>query len=313
MTASTRIDPTGTQINLRREGAGGEVTAHIAQVGAALRGLSVGGVDIVARYDAGSPTPYGSGIVLAPWPNRIRDGKWNDNGPDGEIVERQLDITEVALNNAIHGLLRYAPYEISESEGAVTLRATVFPQHGYPYTLNTSVTYTLTDDGVEVTHEVVNVGEGDAPVALGTHPFFCIGGVDTADLTLTLPAGTVFEVDERLLPTAEVPVSGEWDLRGGARLGDLDLDTGFGSLERDEDGRARSTLTAPDGRTVTVWQDENWGYIQAFNTDQYPGHPLAVAIEPMTAPTDAFNSGQDLRRLAPGETFTASWGVSYSG
>ena len=308
MTAKTPIDPTGIQIHLRREGGGGEVTAHIAQVGAALRGLSVAGVDIVTGYPEGQPTPFGSGIVLAPWPNRIRDGKWNDQG-----TERQLDLTEVALNNAIHGLLRYAPYEIEESDGAVTLRATVFPQHGYPYTLNTSVTYTLTDAGVEVTHEVVNVGEGEAPVALGTHPFFCIGGVETADLTLTLPAKTVFEVDERLLPTGEVPVAGEWDLRGGARLGDLDLDTGFGSLDRDADGRARSILTAPDGRTVTMWQDENWGYIQAFNTDQYPGHALAVAIEPMTSPTDAFNSNQDLRRLAPGETWTATWGVEYQG
>lgn len=307
MTAATRIDPTGTQIHLRRDGAGGEVTAHIAQVGAALRGLSVGGVDIVTRYDAGSPTPFGSGIVLAPWPNRIRDGKWNDNG-----TERQLDLTEVALNNAIHGLLRYTPYEIDASEDTVTLSATIFPQHGWPYTLRTSVTYALTDDGVQVTHTVENVGEGDAPVALGTHPFFCIGGVETADLTLRLPATTVFEVDERLLPTAEVPVSGEWDLRGGARVGDLDLDTGFGKLERDADGRARSSITAPDGRRVTMWQDENWDYIQAFNTDKYPGHDVALAIEPMTAPTDAFNSGQDLRRLAPGEQWTATWGVAYS-
>ncbi|MER7797385.1 aldose 1-epimerase family protein [Microbacterium sp. NPDC096154] len=307
MNAATRIDPTGTQIRLRRDGANGEVTAHIAQVGAGLRGLSVGGVDIVTRYPEAAPTPFGSGIVLAPWPNRIRDGRWTD----GDTV-RQLDITEPDRHNAIHGLLRYAPYEIDASEGIVTLAATVFPQHGYPYTLRTSVTYTLTDDGVEVTHEVANAGDGDAPVALGTHPFFCIDGVPTEDLMLTLPADTLFEVDDRLLPTAEVAVSGAFDLREGARVGDLELDTGFGSLARDADGLARTTLTAPDGRAVTMWQDENWTCIQAFITDAYPGHPTAIAIEPMTAPADAFNSGQDVRRLAPGETWSARWGVSYS-
>ncbi|WP_309068708.1 aldose 1-epimerase family protein [Microbacterium sp.] len=305
---NARIDPTGAQTQLRRDGSGGPVTAHIAQVGAALRGLSVGGVDIVARYPEGAPAPFGSGIVLAPWPNRIRDGRWDDGGKT-----RQLDLTEPDRSNAIHGLLRNTPYEIIETRDEVaTLRAMVFPQHGYPYTLRTSVTYALTDDGVEVTHEIVNVGDGDAPVALGTHPFFCIGGVPTADLTLTLPAATVFEVDDRLLPTAEVPVSGVFDLRGGARVGDLELDTGFGSLARDSDGRARTTLTAPDGRRVAMWQDENWGYIQAFNTDIYPGHPMAIAIEPMTAPADAFNSGQDVRRLAPGESWTARWGVQFS-
>ncbi|GAB3274502.1 aldose 1-epimerase family protein [Microbacterium sp. MEC084] len=308
MNAQNRIDPTGDQVHLRREGGAGEVTAHIAQVGASLRGLSVGGVDLVPRYPEGAPTPFGSGIVLAPWPNRIRDGRWNDGG-----AERQLDITEPARDNAIHGLLRYAPYAVDTSEDRATLTAIVYPQHGYPYTLRTSVTYALVDDGVEVTHEVVNVGEGDAAVALGTHPFFCIGGVPTADLVVTVPAESVFEVDDRLLPTGEAPVSGEVDLRGGVRVGDVQLDTGFGSLARGADGIARSTLTAPDGRSVTMWQDENWGYIQVFTTDAYPGHPLAIAIEPMTAPTDAFNSGRDVRRLAPGESWTARWGVTYSG
>ncbi|WP_233441230.1 aldose 1-epimerase family protein [Microbacterium paludicola] len=307
MNAPTRIDPTGTQVRIRRDGPAGVVAAHIAQVGAALRGLTVGGVDIVTPYPEGSPTPFGSGIVLAPWPNRIRDGRWTDGG-----TTRQLDITEPDRSNAIHGLLRYAPYEIDAAEGSATLSATVFPQHGYPYTLRTSVTYALTEDGVEITHEVANVGDGDAPVALGTHPFFCLGGVPTEDLVLAVPASTVFEVDDRLLPTAEVPVSGTYDLRGGARVGDLDLDTGFGSLERGDDGIARTTLTAPDGRTVTMWQDGNWDYIQVFTTDAYPGQSRAIAVEPMTAPTDAFNAGQDVRRLAPGESWTARWGVSLS-
>lgn len=61
-----------------------------------------------------------------------------------------------------------------------------------------------------------------------------------------------------------------------------------------------------------MWQDGNWGYIQVFTTDAYPGQSRAVAVEPMTAPTDAFNTGQDVRRLAPGESWTARWGVSLS-
>jgi aldose 1-epimerase len=306
--AATRIDPTGTQLQLRRDGAAGEVTAHIAQVGAALRGLAVGGVDLVARYPQGTPAPFASGTVLAPWPNRVRDGRWDDDG-----VARQLDLTEPDRSNAIHGLLRYAAYDIDATDDGAILTATVFPQHGYPYTLHTSVTYALTEQGVDVTHEVVNVGDGDAAVALGAHPFLCIGGVPTAELTLTLPAGTAFEVDERMLPTGELPVAGGLDLRGGARVGDVELDTGFASLERGEDGLARTTLTAPDGRAVSLWQDENWGFIQAFVTDKYPGHPVAVAIEPMTAPADALNSGRGLRRIAPGEAWTARWGIAYSG
>ena len=34
-----------------------------------------------------------------------------------------------------------------------------------------------------------------------------------------------------------------------------------------------------------------------------------MAVEPMTAQADAFNSGEDLVTLSPGATFTASWGI----
>ena len=52
--------------------------------------------------------------------------------------------------------------------------------------------------------------------------------------------------------------------------------------------------------------------MQVFTTDRYPGQELAVAIEPMTAPANAFNSGQDLRILAPGERWAGQWGIEYA-
>ena len=39
----------------------------------------------------------------------------------------------------------------------------------------------------------------------------------------------------------------------------------------------------------------------------------AVALEPMTAPPDALNSGTGLIWLEPGESWTSSWGVRYEG
>jgi aldose 1-epimerase len=52
-----------------------------------------------------------------------------------------------------------------------------------------------------------------------------------------------------------------------------------------------------------------FGYIQVFTPRDYPGRELTVAIEPMTCPANAFNSGEALRWLAPGESFEASWGL----
>jgi aldose 1-epimerase len=303
--------PTGEQFELIREGESGTVRATITGLAAGLRQLSVDGIDITEPFAEDVIPPFGNGIVLVPWPNRIRDALWTLNGEP-----QQLDITEPERNNALHGLLRYTPYTaVERDESSITLAATVYPQHGYPFHLDTTVRYQLEDDGLTVTHGFRNLSRSDAPVAVGTHPFFTIGDVPTDDLVLTLNASTVVEVDDRLNATGESPVDGtEFDLRSGRRVADLSLDTAFGGVEM-TDGVGRHWLQAADGRRVELWQDESCGWVQVFTTRKFPKKGalgLAIAIEPMTAPPDAFNSGDGVRWLRPDEQWSVSWGVRYS-
>lgn len=306
MSTTIPADPTGRQFFLTS--ADGRVHAQIAQVGASLRGLRVDDVDLVPAYPPGTLTPAASGVVLVPWPNRVRDGSWTQRGRT-----HQLPVTEPATGSASHGLLRFTPYElVHESADAVTLGALVIPRSGYPFHLETTVTYALTASGIEVTHHLTNIGADDAPVAVGTHPYLCLGGVATADLALRLPAATRFVLDDRLLPIGEVPVTPDVDLRVGVRLGDITLNYAYGSLERAADGRVRTTLTAPDGRRVLLWQGRGFDYVQVYTMTGYPDQPLAVAVEPMTAPPDALNSGEGLKWLVPGESWELQWGVDSS-
>ncbi|MGO1769319.1 MAG: aldose 1-epimerase family protein [Microbacterium sp.] len=300
MATHTPVDPTGEQIRLRR----GDVTARITQVGAALRELTVGGSDLIAGYPDGTRMPGASGIVLAPWPNRVRDGRWTHEG-----AEQQLPLTEPKFRNASHGLLRFAPYAIEHGASEATLRATIFPQNGYPFAVETAVTYALTDDGIRVTHTLRNVGSDAAPVAVGAHPYLTVGDADPSDLVVTGRGATWLETDGRMLPIAEHEVGEATDLREGRPLSSGLMDRCYANLVRDDDGLARTTLTAPDGRATTLWQDDGLDYTHVFITDGYPGRPLAVAIEPMSAPADAFNSGRGLRSLAPGEEWSARWGI----
>lgn len=294
--------PTGDQYVLTRGGS----RAVITQVAAAIREFSIDGVALTQGYPEESTPPFASGIVLMPWPNRVEDGLWQLDG-----TPQQLDITEVARDNALHGLLRYTGYRLLDrAEASVTLGATVFPQHGYPFHLETDVRYELIEDGLAVTHGVTNIGTATAPVAIGTHPFLTIGDVDPEELVVTLHASTYFDVDERLNPIAEVPVTGDFDLRAGRRVAELDLDTAYGSVET-VDGVSAS-LRAPDGREVRLVQDANHPYAQIFTTREFPGTKLAVAIEPMTAPPNAFNSGLGVKWLEPGEAWSVSWGIQYA-
>jgi aldose 1-epimerase len=301
----TTTAPTGEQHVITH----GAFRAVVTQVAAALREFTIDGVDLTEPYAESVTPPFGDGIVLVPWPNRVEDGLWSLDGKP-----QQLDITEPGRHNALHGLLRYAGYTLVDAQpGAVTLAATVFPQHGYPFHLATTVHYELTDSGLAVTHTVENLSAAAAPVAIGTHPFLTIGDVLTEDLTLTLHASTRFEVDDRLNPVAEVPVEGSrFDLRAGKLVGELYFDDAFGGVQT-VDG-ASAVLAAPDGREVRLVQDENHGYVQVFTTRDFPkkgGTGLAIAIEPMTAPPNAFNSGLGLKWVEPGQTWSVSWGIQF--
>jgi aldose 1-epimerase len=297
--------PTGQQFTISR----GSSTATITQVAAGIRSLEIDGVTVAEPFAETASPPMGAGIVLVPWPNRIRDGAWQLDGKT-----QQLDLTDPGYKQATHGLLRNTAYTLLDrGDDWVTFGATVFPQHGYPFLLDTSVTYRLVERGLEVTHTIANVGEHGAPVAVGAHPYFRVGDVPVSELTLSVQAATRFELDEKLLPIAEHPVDGEFDLRGGRLLGEIDLNVTLGSLPA---GETSSVLTAPDGRSVEVWQDENFGFVQVYTPRNFPGLDgvkHAVAIEPMTAAPDAFNSGLGLHWVEAGDEWSVRWGVRYSG
>ncbi|WP_234834797.1 aldose 1-epimerase family protein [Mycolicibacterium stellerae] len=304
-------DALGSQYELALRAAGRWVRGTIAQVGAALRQLSIGGVEITAGLDDHDSAPFSYGTVLVPWPNRVRDGRWVH---DGRTLH--LDITDPRHRSALHGLLRDTAYQpVAHSDSSITLGAPVLQQSGYPFELDTFVCYQLVADGLMTTHTVRNTGSTCAPVAIGAHPFLAIGGVPTETLTLTVNGSHHIDLDEQRIPIGLTAVQGtEWDLRSGRVIADLDLDDAWSGLTP-ADGGSVHTLHAPDGRSVSLWADRGFGFVHAFITREFPGNDgcvTAVALEPMTAPADALNSGVGLRWLAPGDAMSASWAIRYS-
>ena len=295
---------TGRQYELRR----GDALAVVTELAAGLRSFTRGGTLLTETYGDDEIAPGAAGITLAPWANRVEDGTWFLNGK-----KQQLDITEVARNNASHGLLRNSAYFlVDESEHSVTLEATIFPQHVYPFLLRHRVQYQLTDDlGLAVRQTLLNDGKEPAPFVLGAHPYLRLGDAPIEELDLTVAADTRLVADDRLIPRSSAPVQGDTDFRAGLNIAGLTVDVALTDLKYEE-GRARHTLSAPDGRQVSLWQDEACRYVHVFVSTQYPGRVRAVAVEPMTGPANAFNSGDGLRWLAPGKSFSVEWGIDYS-
>lgn len=295
------MPPTGQQFEIES----GSTTAVVTEVGAGLRALTVGGRALVETFELGVRPPRGLGGVLVPWPNRTAGGRWPWNGAD-----QQLALTEPSAGNAIHGLLRHILYRPDAPvPGELTLRAVVPVQPGWPVPLDTAVRYAVDATGLTVTHTVHNVGDEPVPFGIGAHPYLRAGDADTDDCVLTLAASTSLPLLGGLPTGPAVPVPAELDLRGGRRVADLDLDHAYGGcIPVAGDTLVRHRLAAADG-TTELWADPAFAWAQVFTPPTLVGRGRGVAVEPMTCPPDALNSGVGLITLEPGQEWSGRWGI----
>lgn len=295
--------PSGDQYPIAAAG----YVATVTESGAALRSLGHHGRDLVDGFDAGEMSSGGRGQLLVPWPNRIRDGRYSFGGR-----ELQLGLTDPSRGNASHGLARWAAWTLEEhTTTSVSLVYRLMAQTGYPWTLDLHVLYDLSADGLVVTQTATNLSPEPAPYASGAHPYLRAGD-SIEDLELQVPAQVRVLADDRRLPTGTEPVAGAYDFTTPRRIGDAVLDDCYGSLVR-EAGRATVTLVdRATSRGVGLWVDDRHQWLQIF-TPPSDGPRPGLAVEPMTAPADAFNSGTDLVILAPagtaGDELSVSWGI----
>jgi aldose 1-epimerase len=139
--------------------------------------------------------------------------------------------------------------------------------------------------------------DGPVPVSFGFHPYFGIPGLPRAQWRLTLPAMRRLACDERGIPSGGEEPVGAFD----SPLGEIDLDDGFVALEE----RPAFSL-AGAGRRITVEFLAGYRYAQIFA----PKDKDYIAIEPMTAATNALVSGRGLKLVEPGERFRAAFAVT---
>jgi len=294
----------GEQIEI----AHGSQRVAVVESGGGLRAYEVDGRELLDGFPPGEQPRSGRGQVLAPWPNRIEDGSYEFDGK-----RLQLPLTEPEHRNAIHGLVRWAPWNLVDAApDRAVLDYTLEPQPGYPFSLALSIEYVLSDAGLTVTTTARNIGAGPCPFGSGQHPYLTLGTPTIDTLSLRMPARVVVVSDERGLPVRSESVDGtEHDFRGGRTIGGTVLDNAYTELERDGDGRACVLLDdANGGSGVTLWVDETYLYLVVFTGDPLPDVARrSIAVEPMTCPPNAFRSHDSLIRLEPGESIASTWGI----
>jgi aldose 1-epimerase len=296
--------PSGTQVEISHA----RQRATIVEVGGGLREYVVDDEPVLDGYARDEMASGGRGQVLLPWPNRLADGRYTFSGQSLE-----LPIDEQETRTATHGLVRWANWQVqAEADNRATARLVLRARPGYPFTLEVALTYVLDDSGLSVQTLARNVGSVRLPFGLGFHPYLRVGTPRVDAARLRLPARRYLEASQRKLPTGRLlEVAGsEFDFRDVRPIGELEIDTCFTELERDADGRAWVELRGERG--VRLWLSEAYPFLQVFTGDTLAPERRrqGLAVEAMTCPANAFQSGLGLLVLEPGDTFSGAWGIS---
>jgi aldose 1-epimerase len=239
--------------------------------------------------------------LLHPWANRLAGFRYR--AADREVAldpsSSLLHLDESGL--PIHGVpwSRLA-WEVTEArsdslaariEWARDELLAVFP---FPHRLEMAAT--LRPDGLTLKTTLVSRHDAPVPVSFGFHPYFRLPGLPRSRWRLGLPAMRRLALNPRQIPTGDEEPFGGMD----AELGTLQFDDGFAMLEG-----TRSFSLEGGGRRIAVDLLEGYPYAQVYA----PKGSEFVALEPMTAPTNALTSGKGLRLVKPGGRFRAAFRV----
>lgn len=287
----------------------GNYTATVTARGAALRQLRHGERDLIVPFPVGGPIPDYRGIIAAPWPNRIAGGEYRFAG-----TGYRLEVNEPERGCALHGLAFPLDWALAgQTESSLELACSIQPGPGYPALVHVTARYRLDTDGLHTSVTATNAGDTTAPYGVCPHPYLLAGPAPLDEWVLHFQAEDFLEVTpDRLLPLQTRPVAGHaFDFGTPRSIGTTEIDHAFTGLAFDAAGRARLTARDPGGTGVGMSWDRNSPWLQIHTADKPHPRPnrLGLAVEPMTCPPDAFNTGTDLIHLHPGTTHEASWSI----
>ena len=136
-------------------------TLQVKEMGAELNSLKSKKTDIEYIWCGNDEIWYGQSPILFPIIGRLLDDKYRLDGKEYTMPK--------------HGIVRKKPFKLIESTGNSLTFVQTDDEDSlkmYPYHFELKVKFQITDNGLEVTHTVINSDEKIMYYSFGAHPAF---------------------------------------------------------------------------------------------------------------------------------------------
>lgn len=246
---------------------------------------------------------------LHPWANRLGASRFELAGREVDLDLDHLPLKRDENGLPIHGLLGAAPGWRVERHAELDdggVLAASFDFGAYPRLLEAflfphqvEIEATLQGATLGIVTTVRASGEVAVPISFGFHPYLRLPGLPREQWVLEAPVRERLLLDPRGLPSGEREAA----TIEAAPLGSRTFDDAFTAPEDGE-----PFILEGGGRRIELRLGDGYPFTQLYA----PTDTDAVAIEPMTAPTNALLAGADLPWIEPGGAFSAGFSISIS-
>ncbi len=207
----------------------------------------------------------GGMALLIPFANRIKNGKYVWNGKTYELKINQE-------GNAIHGFAIDKEFQVIERNENSIFLSTSIKDPGYPSNLLVNVKYELKKK-LNLEIEIINEGKENAPLLVGTHPYFIVEGKWKIS-----PNKAKKCISRNKIPTGEFE----------------DSIINYGEFDDCFYFPENVIINSKYSKIKLIKQNMDFIHM-------YTGIKGSLAVEPMSGAPDSFNNKIGLKSLDPGD------------
>ncbi|MFZ0089992.1 MAG: aldose 1-epimerase [Solirubrobacteraceae bacterium] len=242
--------------------------------------------------------------LLYPWANRLSQAGYRAGGkqvalpaPEGRYA---LDPNGLPMHGALPGLLHWQLQDTGEAD---RLRARLEWRDPellelFPFSHEVALDVHVAEGELQLITTVRATGADTVPVSFGYHPYLIPPGTEPREAwRVSLGASQQLVLDDLMIPTGTTEPLAERTFALGRRS----LDDGLSGL-----GTPPEFSVAAGAQRVHVTLHAGYRFAQVYAPE---GHDF-ICFEPMTAPTNALVTGDDLLLVRPGDEHRGAFTIA---